>query len=210
MIIAPSILSADFGNLERSIHSVQDAEWLHVDVMDGHFVPNITIGPVVISGLRRYTKQVLDVHLMIEQPMKYIDAFLKAGSDRITFHIEATDNPLEVINYIKGKNKKVGLSIKPNTPVDAIKEYLPYIDQVLVMSVEPGFGGQSFMESSLSKIHEVSTLKNAINPELLIAVDGGINEITGNQCKNAGADVLIAGSYIFKSEHPEQKIESLR
>lgn len=210
MIVAPSILSADFGNLEASFKKVNSAKWLHVDVMDGHFVPNISIGPVVIKGLRKYTNQVLDTHLMISDPLKYAAEFVKAGSDRITFHIEAVDDPYVVIDALRELNVKVGVSIKPNTQVDAIKELLPLIDQVLVMSVEPGFGGQKFMESVLPKIAEINELRKLWNPELLIVVDGGINETTGKLCKEAGTDVLVAGSYVFNSENPEERINSLR
>ncbi|MBU1020677.1 MAG: ribulose-phosphate 3-epimerase [Firmicutes bacterium] len=210
MIIAPSILSADFGNLEKSIGLVKSAEWLHVDVMDGHFVPNISIGPVVIKGLRKYTKQVFDTHLMISNPNKYIKAFIDAGSDRITFHIEAVKFPMETIDLIRKFGAKVGISIKPGTSVDVIKPFLPMIDQVLVMSVEPGFGGQEFMMDSVLKIQEIKELCKTVNPELLIVVDGGINEITSKFCAKAGADVLVAGSYVFNSDNPEQKMETLR
>jgi len=210
MIIAPSILSADFGNLQESILKVKSAKWLHVDVMDGHFVPNITIGPVVVKGLRKYTKQVLDTHLMISDPVKYLPEYIKAGSDRITFHIEAVKDPMKVIKLIKDLGVKVGISIKPATSVDSIKEYIPFIDQVLVMSVEPGFGGQSFIPNSLLKISEISELRKSLNSDLLIVVDGGINEVTGKECSLAGADVLVAGSYVFNSDNPEERIDSLR
>ncbi len=210
MIVAPSILSADFGNLQDSIKKVSSAKWLHVDVMDGHFVPNISIGPVVIKGLRQYTKQVLDTHLMITNPLKYAKEFVKAGSDRITFHIESVDDPYGMIEYLRELDVQVGISIKPNTQVDAIKELIPLIDQVLVMSVEPGFGGQKFIDSALDKIAELSHLRNLWNPELLIVVDGGINETTGKLCLEKGADVLVAGSYVFNSENPEERINSLR
>ncbi len=210
MIIAPSILSADFGNLEASIDRVHNAKWLHVDVMDGHFVPNLTIGPVVVKGIRQYTKQVLDTHLMITDPMKYAKAFVEAGSDRITFHVETVDDPKYVIDMLHELGVAVGISIKPGTKVKTIKEYLPFVDQVLVMSVEPGFGGQEFMPGALSKIRELAMLKKTINPNLLIAVDGGINEKTGKECKEAGADVLIAGSYIFKSEKPSERMATLQ
>ena len=210
MIVAPSILSADFGNLEESFKKVASSEWLHVDVMDGHFVPNISIGPVVIKGLRKYTKQVLDTHLMISDPEKYVEEFVKAGSDRITFHIETVENPYGLIEKIKELNVQVGISIKPGTSVDSVRELIPLIDQVLVMSVEPGFGGQAFMPSAIDKIKELSELRKLWNPELLIVVDGGINDTTGKQCKEAGADVLVAGSYVFNSETPEERIQSLR
>ncbi len=210
MIIAPSILSADFGNLEKSIAKVKSAKWLHVDVMDGHFVPNITLGPVVVTGLKKYTNQVLDTHLMITDALKYAQAYIEAGSDRITFHIEAVKDPFEMIRYLRDFDVNVGVSIKPNTGVETIKELIPLIDQVLVMSVEPGFGGQSFMENSLIKIREISELRKELNPELLIVVDGGINLETGKLCKDAGANVLVAGSYVFGSDNPEKRIESLR
>lgn len=210
MIIAPSILSADFSNLEKSLQRTKETKWLHVDVMDGHFVPNITIGPLVVKGLRKITDQVLDTHLMITDPLQYAAEFVKAGSDRITFHIEAVDNPKEVIKALRDLNTKVGISIKPKTDVDAIKELLPLIDQVLVMSVEPGFGGQKFMESALDKISELSSLKAEYNKDLLIVVDGGINQDTGRLCKESGADVLVAGSYVYGSDDASARINSLR
>jgi len=210
MKIAPSILSADFGNLQKSITLVKEAEWLHVDVMDGHFVPNITIGPVVVKGLRKYTSQVLDTHLMISNPAKYLERFIKAGSDRITFHIEATNDPLGVIKLIRSFGAKVGISIKPNTGVEAIADYISLIDQVLVMSVEPGFGGQKFMTNSLDKIQAISVLREKLNKDLLIIVDGGINQETGLLCKEAGANVLVAGSYVFNSDNPSERMRTLR
>ncbi len=210
MIIAPSILSADFGNLQKSIEQVKEAKWLHVDVMDGHFVPNISIGPVVIKGLRGYTKQVLDTHLMISDPAKYLKEFINAGSDRITFHIEATNDPIGVINLIREYGAKVGISIKPNTDVGSILDLIPLIDQVLVMSVEPGFGGQAFMENSLDKIRTLDTLRRELNKDLLIVVDGGINDKTAVFCKDAGANVLVAGSYVFSSDNPQSRMESLK
>ena len=210
MKIAPSILSADFGNLEKSIEKVKDAEWLHVDVMDGHFVPNISIGPVVIDGLRKYTNQVLDTHLMISDPGKYLVSFIKAGSDRITFHIEATIDPLSIIKMIRENGAKVGISIKPSTNVNEIAEFIPLIDQVLVMSVEPGFGGQEFISGALDKIKELAVLRKKHNVNLLIVVDGGINEKTAALCKDAGANVLVAGSYIFSNDDPKARMESLK
>jgi ribulose-phosphate 3-epimerase len=186
MIIAPSILSADFGDLKNSIKRVEDTKWLHVDVMDGHFVPNISIGPVVVKGLRPYTNQVLDTHLMIKDPLMYAKEFVKAGSDRITFHYETVDNVVHTIKELKSLNVPVGISIKPNTSVS------------------------EFMESALEKIRELKSLKSELNHEFLIVVDGGINEATGALCKEAGVDVLVAGSYIFGAEDAQQRIDSLR
>jgi len=210
MIVAPSILSADFGNLKDSIKKVEETKWLHVDVMDGHFVPNISIGPLVVKGLRQYTSQILDTHLMISDPLKYAKEFVAAGSDRITFHIETVKNPLELINVLRDLNVKVGISIKPQTKVAEIIDLLPLIDQVLVMSVEPGFGGQKFMDSALDKIKLLSDLREIHNPDLVIVVDGGINETTGKLCKDMGADVLVAGSYVFNSDDPKKRIASLK
>ena len=209
MIIAPSILSADFGNLQASIEQVQDAKWLHIDVMDGHFVPNLTIGPVVVKGLRNYTKQVLDTHLMIANPLEYAEAFVKAGSDRITFHLEAVHNPIKVANEIRKLGVPVGISIKPKTDVKTLLAVLEHVDLVLVMSVEPGFGGQSFLPQALDKIRELSTLKKVIDNNYLIEVDGGINKETAKLCKEAGVDVLVAGSYIFDSKDPAKRMEEL-
>jgi len=210
MIIAPSILAADFGNLEKAIESVKTAEWLHIDVMDGHFVPNITIGPVVIKGIRKYSSQVLDTHLMISEPEKYVNDFIAAGSDRITFHLEAVKDVEALIKMIRLKGAKVGISVKPNTNIRDLEDYIPLIDQVLVMSVEPGFGGQEFIQESLFKIIKLKDLKNKFKEDLLIVVDGGINEKTAKLCFAAGADVLVAGSFIFNSEDPEAKMKLLK
>ena len=209
MIVAPSILSADFGNLQASIERVKDAKWLHVDVMDGHFVPNLTIGPVVVKGLRRYTDQVLDTHLMISDPLAYAEAFVKAGSDRITFHYEAVHNPIKVIEEIRKLGVPVGISIKPKTDVKALLKILEYVDLVLVMSVEPGFGGQAFIPEAVDKIRELATLKKVIDNNYLIEVDGGINAETGKLCKEAGVDILVAGSYIFASDDPAARMDEL-
>lgn len=210
MIIAPSILSADFGDLKNSIKRVESTKWLHVDVMDGHFVPNISIGPLVVKGLRPLTEQVLDTHLMISEPLKYVKQFVDAGSDRITFHYEAVDNVVHTIKEIKALNVEIGISIKPNTSVEEIEEFLPLLDQVLVMSVEPGFGGQKFMDSAVEKIQKLNELKKVPENDFVIVVDGGINSETAHLCKVAGADVLVAGSYVFNSTNAEERIDSLR
>ena len=174
IIIAPSILSADFANLEKEIATLENAQWVHVDVMDGHFVPNLTIGAPVVKSIRKATNKILDVHLMIEAPQKYIPDFAKAGSDIITFHYEAVDNVIDVIDQIRSYGKKVGISIKPKTLAKEIFEYLNLVDLVLVMTVEPGFGGQKFMENCALKIEEL----RAKNPSIIIEVDGGINKET--------------------------------
>lgn len=208
-IISPSILSADFANLEADIKRVEPyVPWLHIDVMDGHFVPNISIGVPVVKSVRKITNLFLDTHLMIENPIKYIDAFVDAGSDLITFHYEATKDKtktLEVIEKILSRNVKVGISIKPKTKVEEIKEYIKYVDMVLIMTVEPGFGGQKFMEDCANKITEIKK----INKNVLVQIDGGINDKTAKICRNLGADSLVAGSYIYGASDIKQAIESI-
>ena len=211
IIVSPSILSADFANLERDIKVVEKAgaDWIHVDVMDGHFVPNITIGVPVVKSLRNVTKLPLDVHLMIENPEKYIEPFANAGSDIITFHYEAvkSENIPVIINTIKSFGIIAGMSIKPKTDVKEILEYLSQLDMLLVMTVEPGFGGQKFMQDCAEKI---PTIKANAPENLIIQVDGGINAETARICTNFGATSLVAGNYIYKAENIEQAIQSLR
>ena len=213
MIVAPSVLSANFMQLDKEIKSIEEsgATWIHYDVMDGHFVPNISFGYSILKNIRPFTDLFLDVHLMISDPQKYVDEFIKAGASLIVFHIEAMENEektRKLIEYIHANNVQVGISIKPATPVSVIEQYLADIDLVLVMSVEPGFGGQSFQESALDKIKQLVLLQS--HYDFLIEVDGGINASTGALCKEAGANVLVAGSYIFNAEDRQGAIASLK
>ena len=178
-----------------------DAEYIHFDVMDGDFVPNLTFGPQFISNLRDHTKKVFDVHLMINRVGKFLDDYINAGSDIITFHLEIEENLDELINKIKGKNIKVGIAIKPNTPWEEIKNLLHSIDQVIVMTVEPGFGGQSFMDSQIDKIKNISNYVRDQKLNVDIEIDGGVNYETGKTCIDAGANILVAGSFLFKQEN---------
>jgi ribulose-phosphate 3-epimerase len=210
-IISPSILSADFGNLEKDIRMIDRsvAEWVHIDVMDGVFVPNISFGFPVMKAVRRVTKKPLDVHLMIVEPQRYVKRFAEAGADYITFHLEACQEPRQTIAEIKAAGAKAGVSIKPATPVESVFDYLSELDMVLVMSVEPGFGGQSFIPSALDKI---SALRKEIDEKgymCLIEVDGGISESNAREVFEAGADVLVAGSSVFSAEDPEEMISKI-
>ena len=201
--IAPSILSADFVNLERDIHNIEEngADWVHVDVMDGLFVPNISIGIPVVQALRRVTDLPLDVHLMIERPIRYVEQFVRAGADWLTIHIEADQpqNTLEALDKIRALGCKAAVSLKPRTPAEAALPYLTKCDMVLVMTVEPGFGGQSFMTDMMDKTRCLRKLLDEVNPECLIEVDGGIDTVTQEICKKNGVDVMVTGSAYFKA-----------
>lgn len=208
-IIAPSILSADFSKLGEELKSVEKegCKWIHVDVMDGHFVPNLTIGPVVVESLRKTTKSILDCHLMVTHPEKWIDAFAKAGADGITIHAEATEDLPAIIQKIKKYGVIAGVSINPDTPVEKIISILDQVDLVLIMSVHPGFGGQKFIESSIHKIEQLLTYKK--NNSFVIQVDGGIYHENIGRVRGAGADILVAGSAVFKDKNRKKSIRKL-
>ena len=208
-LIAPSILSADFSRLKEEIEKIEQAgaDWVHVDVMDGHFVPNLTLGAPVVKCLRPVTELPLDVHLMIEKPEKYIGDFAKAGADYMTVHIEAVKDVTACLTQIRELGCNPGITLKPGTPVDEILPYLPQVDLVLVMTVEPGFGGQSFMKDQIEKIDRLKAEIEKQNLKTLIEVDGGINIETAKQCRNA--DVLVAGSFVFKNDY-KYAIEGLQ
>lgn len=208
IFISPSILSADFARLEQECKSLAKcgADWIHCDVMDGCFVPNLTFGMPVIRDIRKCVVLPLDVHLMIDRPERYVAQFAEAGANLITIHVEATDDVASTLKLIRSCGKKAGLSIKPNTPVDILEQYRGLFDMVLVMSVEPGFGGQAFIESSVDKIREIRMLY----PDVLIEVDGGINKHTAKKVIDAGVDVIVAGSAIFNATDRKTVIDEIR
>ena len=202
--IAPSILSADFANLEAAIHNLEhnNADWVHVDVMDGIFVPNITIGIPVVAALRKVTDLPLDVHLMIDRPIRYVEDFVKAGADYVTIHVEADQpqNNLEALKKIRALGCKAAISLKPKTPAEVAIPYLELVDMVLIMTVEPGFGGQNFRADMMPKAKQIREWLDDINPDCVIEVDGGVDYSTAPLCKESGIEVLVAGSAYFKAE----------
>ncbi len=202
-ILAPSILSADYMNFQRDLEMTKDmgVKWLHVDIMDGIFVPNITFGPGVVKAMRKVSDLVLDVHLMIDRPIRYVEEFCKAGADYLTIHVEADteENNLAAIEKIRALGVKPGIVVKPKTPASAIARYIPLVDMVLVMTVEPGFGGQKFMADMMPKLKQLREMIDASNPGCHLEVDGGVDLVTNVTCKENGADVLVAGSAFYGS-----------
>jgi len=202
-ILSPSILSCDYMNMQRDFAACKEAgcKWLHVDIMDGHFVPNLSFGYSLVQSMRPATDLVLDVHLMIDTPIKYAENFCKAGADYLTIHVEADtpENIKKTLELIRSLGVKPGIVVKPKTPAEAIAEYLPMVDLVLVMTVEPGFGGQKFMADMMPKLAQLRAMLDEVNPACHLEVDGGVDLVTGEVCKANGADVLVAGSAYFKA-----------
>lgn len=212
MLVAPSILSADFGNLAKDVKAICDAgcDLVHVDVMDGHFVPNLTIGPVVVSAVAKASTKPLDIHLMVENNTFFVDLFAPLKPGYITFHMEEEKNPHRLVQYIRELGIKPGVVLNPHTPAEAVEYLLQDLDMVLIMSVNPGFGGQTFIPNVVEKIKRLAALRDRINPKCLIEIDGGVNADNIEMLRDAGVDVCVAGSYVFKHDSYKTAIENLK
>ena len=212
--VSPSILAADFANLEREIGTIKQAgaEYVHIDVMDGLFVPNISIGLPVLSCIRKVTDLTLDVHLMIDRPVRYAERFCQAGADIVTVHVEADtqENTLEALRIIRACGKKPAICVKPKTPAEAVLPFIELVDLILIMTVEPGFGGQKFMADMMPKVAQLRAMLDEVNPDCELEVDGGVDTATRDACVNAGANVLVAGSAVYKAADIPAKIKALR
>ena len=210
-IISPSILAADFGNLQAMCEMINRsrAEWVHIDVMDGVFVPNISFGFPVLEAVKRHCRKLIDVHIMIVQPEKYVKRFAQAGAEMLTFHYEATENPQQIIDLIRAEGIKVGITVNPDVPVSVLAPYIDKVDMVLLMSVFAGYGGQKFMEETYARIDELKALIDSKNPDCLIEIDGGVNLENAPQLFQHGANVLVAGSTVFNAPDPEKMIVEL-
>jgi len=208
--ISPSLLSADFANLAAASAAVPSADWIHVDVMDNHFVPNLTIGLPVVESLAKAARQPLDVHLMIDDPDRWAPGYVEAGADSVTFHVEAADAPVRLARELRSHGARAGLALRPATPIEPYEDMLPEIDMVLVMTVEPGFGGQQFLDLCLPKVRRARQLIDKRGGDLWLQVDGGISADTIERCAEAGADVFVAGSAVFTADEPDTVVTQLR
>ncbi len=208
--IAPSLLAADFADLRGAAASVPHADWLHVDVMDNHFVPNLTVGVPVVESLAKVAQQPLDCHLMIEDPDRWAPAYVEAGATSVTFHVEAAHAPVRLARELRSLGARAGMGLKPATPIDPYEDLLPELDMVLVMTVEPGFGGQKFLDLCLPKIARIRALLDRTGGDIWLQVDGGVSSETIERCASAGADVFVAGSAVFAAENADAAVEQLR